>query len=107
MHDRFLVDDDLALITLLAPGGEGLLEAVLGLLLIVAQGGGFLKILRLDRGFLLAPDPVDLGFEVLGGRRLGHRADPGTGTCLIHDVDRLVGQEAAGQVAIRELGSGL
>ena len=42
----------------------------------------------------------DLRLDVLDLRRAGHRADAGAGAGLVHDVDRLVGQETAGEVAV-------
>ena len=102
MHDVILSDDHLALVAILPPCGERRLEILLGLLLGVAKGGGFLEILGLDGGLLLSADAVDPGLEILGGGRAGHRADAGAGSGLVHDVDRLVGQEAPGEVAVGE-----
>ena len=48
---------------LVAPFGQDVLELFLGLLFVVAQGGGLLEILGLDRGFLAALDLLDLGLD--------------------------------------------
>ena len=86
-----------------APLVEHLLELLLGLLLVVAQCGRLLEVLLLDRLLLLDADLFDLGLLLLDRRRAGHGPDAGLGAGFVHDVDRLVGQEAAGQVARGEL----
>ncbi|GBD46468.1 hypothetical protein HRbin41_01295 [bacterium HR41] len=74
------------------------------LALLVAQVGGFLELLRLDRRFLLAPRLLDLLLELAVDGRRGHRLDAGARSRLVDQVDRLVGQEAVGDVAVGELG---
>ena len=103
MHDVVFGDDDLALFALLAPFGEDALELLLRLLLVVAQGGGFFEVLRLDRRLLAAADLFDLLLDVLDVRRPGHRADARARAGFVHDVDGLVRQEAAGEIAVAEL----
>ena len=76
------------------------------LALVVAQVGGLLELLRLDRRLLGAPRLLDLLLEVAVDRRLGHRLDPHPRRGLVDQVDRLVGQEAVGDVAVGELGRG-
>ena len=80
-----------------------LVELALG----VAQVRGLLELLGLDRGLLVAARLLDLLLEVAVDRRLGHRADPHPRRGLVDQVDRLVGQEAVGDVAVGELGGGL
>ena len=86
---------------------EDALELLLGLLFLVAQGGGLLEILRLDRGFLLDADLFDLLFDVLDVRRARHRADARARAGFVHDVDRLVRQETAGDVTVGKFHRGL
>ncbi len=74
------------------------------LALLVAQVGRVLELLRLDRGFLLAPRRLDLLLEIAVDGRLRHRLDPHPRRGLVDQVDRLVGQEAVGDVAVGELG---
>ena len=72
----------------------------------VAQVGGLLELLRFDRGLLLAPRRLDFLLEVAVDRRRAHRLDPHPRRGLVDQVDRLVGQEAVGDVAVGELGGG-
>ncbi len=72
----------------------------------VAQVGGFFELLGLDRGLLLAPRRLDFLLEVAVDRRRAHRLDPHPRAGLVDQVDRLVGQEAVGDVAVGELGGG-
>ncbi len=83
-----------------APGGQDGFEFFLGLLFLVAHGGGAFEILVLDGPLLLGLDLLDVGLEVLDLGRAGHGADAGAGAGLIHDVDGLVGQVAVGDVAV-------
>ena len=76
------------------------------LALLVAQVGGLLELLGLDRGLLVAPRRLDLLLEVAVDGRLRHRLDPHPRGGLVDQVDRLVGQEAVGDVAVGELGGG-
>ena len=80
--------------------------AVGQLALGVAQVGRLLELLGLDRGLLGAPGLLDLLLEVSVDRRLRHRLDPHPRSRLVDQVDRLVGQETVGDVAVGELGGG-
>src|SRR5207248_5662886 len=103
-----LLADDRALAGL--AGAPLLLELTLlvgELALLVAQVRGLLELLRLDRGFLVAPGLVDLLFEVAVDRRGRHRLDAHARRGLVDEVDRLVRQEAVGDVAVGELGGGV
>ena len=73
----------------------------------VAQRRGLLELLRLDRGLLLAPRRLDLLLELPVHGRGGHRLDAHARGGLVDEVDRLVGQEAVGDVAVRQLGGRL
>ncbi len=73
----------------------------------VAQVGRFLELLGLDRGLLFAPRLFDFLLEVAVDRRRAHRLDPHPRGGLVDQVDRLVGQEAVGDVAVGQLGGGL
>src|SRR3954453_13838161 len=72
----------------------------------VAQIGGFFELLGLDRRLLLAPRRLDFLLEVAVDRRRRHRLDAHPRAGLVDQVDRLVGQEAVGDVAVGELGGG-
>jgi hypothetical protein len=76
------------------------------LALLVAEVRGLLELLRLDRGLLGAPRLLDLLLEIAVDGRLGHRLDPDPRSCLVDQVDRLVRQEAVGDIAAGELGGG-
>ncbi len=80
--------------------------AVGELALLVAQRGGLLELLGLDRGLLLAPRGLDLLLELAVGGRGGHRLDAHPRGRLVDQVDRLVGQEAVGDVAVGQFGRG-
>src|SRR5215211_6873589 len=75
--------------------------------LLVAQVRGLLELLRLDRGLLLAPRLLDLLLELPVDGRRGHRLDAHARGGLVDEVDRLVGQEAVGDVPVGELRRGL
>ena len=72
----------------------------------VAQVGGFLELLGFDRGLLVAPRRLDFLLEVAVDRRCAHRLDPHSRGGLVDQVDRLVGQEAVGDVAVGQFGGG-
>ena len=77
VHDIVLAHDNFAFVTVLSPCGKCCLEIILRLLLGIAECCGLFKILSLDGGFLLAPDAVDLGLQILGDGRAGHCTDTG------------------------------
>ncbi len=76
------------------------------LALLVAQGRGLLELLGLDRGLLLAARGLDFVLELAVGRRRGHRLDAHPRGGLVDQVDRLVGQEAVGDVAAGQFAGG-
>ncbi len=91
-------------------GLPGLLELALLVRqapLRVAEVGGLLELLRLDGGLLGAAGLLDLVLELAVDRRRGHRLDPHPRRGLVDEVDRLVGQEAVGDVAVGQLGGGV
>ena len=101
---------DLRLLLLALRGAPLLLELALllrELPLLVAEGGGLLELLVLDRGFLLLADALDLVLELAVARRGGHRLDAQPRGGLVDQVDRLVGQVPVLDVAVGELGRGL
>ena len=77
------------------------------LALLVAQRGGLLELLVLDRGFLVLADLLDLLLELAVARRRGHRLDAHARRGLVDQVDRLVGQVAVLDVAVGERRGGL
>ena len=100
-HEHFL------LFPFLAPAGQNAVELLLRLLFLVAERGGFLEILGLDRGFLLDANLFDLLFDLLHVRRPRHRVDPRARAGFVHDIDRLVRQKAAGDVTLGKFHRGL
>ncbi len=76
------------------------------LLLAVAQVGGLLEVLRIDRGLLLPARIGDLLVELAQVRRCGHPADAHPGAGLVDQVDRLVRQEPVVDVAVGQRGGG-
>ena len=70
------------------------------LLLLVAQRRGQLEVLAVDRALLAAAHVGDLVVELAQVRRRGHPADPQPRAGLVDEVDRLVGQEPVGDVAV-------
>src|SRR3954463_12229633 len=85
----------------------GVLEVALlvrELALAIAKVRGLLELLVLDRGLLVAPRRLDLLLELPVDGRGGHRLDAHARGGLVDEVDRLVGQEAVGDVAVGQLG---
>ena len=105
--DLFLADRR----TLSALAGlPGVLEVALlvrELTLAIAKVRGLLELLVLDRGLLVAPRRLDLLLELPVHGRGGHRLDAHARGGLVDEVDRLVGQEAVGDVAVGQLRRGL
>ncbi len=81
-----------------------LLEAQL--LLTVADRGGLLELLRFDDRLFLELDLADLVLDLADLGRRQRRLQPHARGGLVDQVDRLVGQEAIGDVAVAELGRG-
>ena len=103
LGDHFLVDHAVDFLGPLAPlAGDGLL-LLLELVGLVAQGGGPLEVLVGDGLFLVLVEPLDLLVELLQVGRPGHGLQADAGAGFVDDVDRLVGQAAAGDVAVRQL----
>ena len=107
MEHLLFADDDALLVALLAPVLEHLLALGAELLLRVAEIGGFLELLITGGVLLLLHDLVDLGLDDVDVGRDVQGADAGAGAGFVHDVDRLVGQVAGGDVAVREADGGL
>ena len=77
-------------------------DRALQLALLVPERRRALEVLVAHRGFLLLVDRLQLGLELGHLRRRHLRADPRPGTRLVDHVDRLVGQEPVGDVALRQ-----
>ena len=90
VEDVFLVHFDALFLAGGAPFLQDGFQLFLGLLFLVAHGGGALEILVLDGPFLLGLDVLDFGFEFLDFRRAGHGPDAGARAGFIHQVDGLV-----------------
>ena len=73
----------------------------------LAQGGGFLVLLVVDRRVLLLGDPVEILLGLAQGGRRGRVAQADAGGGLVDEVDGLVRQVAIGDVAGRQIGGGL
>ncbi len=103
--DHFLVDDTarLARVLALAPLALDLFLLLAELERLVAQVRGAFEVLAGDRLLLLLVEAGDLGVHVAQVRRRRHRLDADAGAGLVDHVDRLVGQEAAGDVAGAEV----
>ena len=105
--DLLLADGRTRSVLVVAPGLFGLALGVGQAALLVAQVRGLLELLGLDRGLLLAARRLDLVLELAVDGRGGHRLDAHARRGLVDQVDRLVGQEAVGDVAVGELGRGV
>ena len=85
---------------------ENRVELLLRLLLAVAQGGGLLEVLRLDRAsFRRGSSSISASMSFTSGGRViapMRAREPG----FVHHVDGLVRQEAAGEIAVGELDGG-
>ena len=71
---------------------------------LVAQGRCFLKVLIVDRGFLVATHFGDLLVEFAQLRRGGHSADTQARARFVDEVDGLVREETVGDVTVGEFG---
>ena len=107
LGDDLLVDRAVDLLGALAPLAVDRLLLLLELVGLVAEGGGPLEVLVGDGLFLVLVEPLDLVVELLQVGRPGHRLEPDAGAGLVDDVDRLVGQAAAGDVPVGQLDGGL
>jgi hypothetical protein len=76
------------------------------LLLGIAQLGGLLEVLPVDRRFLLPAGVGDLLVELAQVRRRGHPADAHPGAGLVDQVDGLVRQEPVVDVPVGQVGRG-
>src|SRR5207237_113770 len=94
--------DDLFLVPLLTPFAENGIEFFLGLLLLVAEGCSFFKVLRLNRSFFFQADLFYFFLDVLHIRRTCHGIDPGTRASLIHHIDSLVGKKPPRDITVRK-----
>jgi hypothetical protein len=107
VHHVVARDHDFFLFALLAPFAQNFIELFFCLLLSVAKGGGFLEILRLDRCLLFQTDLFDFLLDLLNIRRPRHGVDPRPRAGFVHDINRLVGQKASGDITIGKSDCGL
>ena len=108
LGDLLLVDDRLLAGDLGLPlGAERRRRALARGRLGLAQGGGFLVLLVVDRRVLLLGDPVELLLGLAQGGRRGRVAETDARGGLVDEVDRLVREVAVGDVADRQVGRGL
>jgi len=68
------------------------------LLLLVAERGGFLKILCFDGPFLFHPNLFDLFLDILHVGWPRHGIDAGPRACFVHHIDRLIGKKSSGDI---------
>ena len=102
LGDDFLVDHAVHFLGLLTPGPLHLLLLGPQPFGLVAELGGLLVLGVLDRVVLLDAQALDLLFEFGQVRRLGHAAQANPRARLVDDVDRLVRQRPAADVAARQ-----
>ena len=104
LGDLFLVDlgQDVHLAGL--PGFLATAALFLQLTLFVAQAGGLLEVLAVDRRFLLEANLGDLLVDLADVGRRGHATDAHARPGLVDEVDGLVGQEPIADVAVGEVG---
>ena len=76
------------------------------LLLLLGELLGLVEGLLLDGRLLVGPEPGDLLFQLLVGRRRGHPTDAQAAAGLVDEVDGLVRQVPVGQVAVGQVGRG-
>ena len=100
--DRRLVAGDLGL-----PLGAQRIDRLAGGRLGLAQRGGLLVFLVVDRRVLLLGDPLEVLLGLAEGGRRRRVAQPDARCRLVDQVDRLVGQVAVRDVADRQVGGGL
>ena len=93
MQNVFFVHLDAFFLAAGAPFLQDGFQFFLGLLFLVAHGGGAFEILVLDGALFLGLDLLDLGLEVLDLGRAGHRADARARAGLVHHVNGLVRAE--------------
>ncbi len=85
------------------PLGLLLLDVVLDLALLVAERRGAFEVLIADGGLLLAVHFLELPLELRHFRRRRLCGEPCARARFVDHVDRLVRQEAVGDVALRQL----
>ena len=107
VRDVLLGDLGHVVALLLLPGAAQLVERGLGDGLGVAQRGGALVVLVVDRRVLLLGDAVELLLGRLQVGRQGRRAQADAAGRLVDEVDGLVGQVAVGDVADRQVRGGV
>ena len=95
-RDRDLLH--LALLPAFLGGGKLLFERTL----LIAQSRRTLVVLQLDRRVLLDAELLQTLFQTLDGRRQNDGLHARLRRRLVHEVDRLVGQTAIGNVAMRQ-----
>ena len=104
LGDDLLVDDVEELEPSARHSASMRLLAVEALLLLLGKLLGLLEGLPLDGRLLVGADPVDLLLELLVVGRRRHPPDAQAAAGLVDQVDRLVGQEPVGQVAVGQVG---
>ena len=103
----FLVDRAVYFLGSLAPFAGDRFLLLLELVGLVAKRSGALEVLIGDGLFFVLIEAFDLLVEFFQVGGTGHRLEANAGPGFVNDIDRLVGQAAAGDVAIRQLDRGL
>ncbi len=106
LGDGLLADGGHGIGLAVAPGLLLLVPLGLEVLLLVAEGGGELEVLPVDRLLLLLARLLDAGVVLLELRRSREATDAQTGAGLVDQIDRLVREEAVVDVAVGEVGRG-
>jgi len=100
---HLVVHDPVGLAALVPPVAGHRLLLLLQLVGLVAERRRLFEVLVGDRLLLLLVEPFDLLVDLLEVWRLRHRLEPHAGPRLVDDVDRLVREAAAGDVAAGKL----
>ena len=101
--NHFLIDNAVDFLGFLTPFPRDAFLLLLQLVGLIAKLGGLFEILLGNRGFLLVTQLLDLGVELFQIRRPGHRLQANAGAGFVENVDGLVRQVAAADVAIGKL----
>ena len=107
MHHIICGHHHFSFFAFLAPLGQNCIQLLFRLLLSVTQPGGFLKILRLDCGFLFKPDLFDFLLDFLNVRRPCHGVDARARAGFIHDIDRFIWKKTSGNITVGKSDGGL
>ena len=104
--DDFFVDDAVGLLGFLTPFAFDLLFLLAKFVRLIAQAGGFFKILVGNRVFFFLVQTLDVFVDFFQIWWTAHRAQPDAGTGFVDHVDRFVRQASSGDVAAGKIDRG-